>query len=223
MTLGNTGIKLSRLGFSTGSSNGQQPNRDWCKECLLPSLSTTRTIRASPYFDCAETYATFDWMGNAIKGSSAAAKSLFIQSKVPGQPKDILAAIDHHRKVYNTDYIDSLLIHCMVKNEWTDDWKRIMDGFNEAKEKKWIRAKGVSCHSLPALRTATKSDWTERFIENGARQSPGQAHGRRGGRSLEQRRSDAIEVAPVMDEIKKMHAKGQGCHRHENHRQRPVC
>ena len=33
--------------------------------------------------------------------------------------------------------------------------------FDQAKEKKWIRAKGVSCHSLPALRAATASDWTE--------------------------------------------------------------
>ena len=36
-----------------------------------------------------------------------------------------------------------------------------MDGFDKAKEKKWIRAKGVSCHSLPALRAAVASDWTE--------------------------------------------------------------
>src|ERR1039458_9011907 len=73
----------------------------------------------------------------------------------------VLAAIDHHRKVFDTDYVDSLLIHCMIKNGWTDEWKRIMDAFDEAKEKKWIKAKGVSCHSLPALRAATASNWTE--------------------------------------------------------------
>jgi len=54
-----------------------------------------------------------------------------------------------------------MLIHCMVKDRWTDEWKRIMDAFDEAKAKKWILAKGVSCHSLPALRTATASNWTE--------------------------------------------------------------
>ena len=40
-------------------------------------------------------------------------------------------------------------------------WKRIMDAFEEAKARKWIRKKGVSCHSLPALRTAAASDWPE--------------------------------------------------------------
>jgi len=36
-----------------------------------------------------------------------------------------------------------------------------MDAFDQAKEKKWIRAKGVSCHTLPALRTSVATDWTE--------------------------------------------------------------
>ncbi len=66
----------------------------------------------------------------------------------------MLAAIDKHRKVYDTDYLHSMLIHYMMKEGWTDERKRVMDGFNEAKEKKWIRAKGVSCHSLPAPQAA---------------------------------------------------------------------
>jgi len=47
-------------------------------------------------------------------------------------PQDILATIDHHRKVFDTDFVDSMLMHCMVKEGWTDEWKRIMDGFDEA-------------------------------------------------------------------------------------------
>ena len=104
-------------------------------------------------------YATFEWIGGAIKGLPR--EKLFLQSKIPGQPQDILKTIDHHRQVFQTDYIDSLLIHCMIKDGWTDPWKRIMDAFEEAKAKKWIRAKGVSCHSLPALRTAVASDWPD--------------------------------------------------------------
>ena len=49
----------------------------------------------------------------------------------------------------------------MTRGNWTDGWKRVMDGFDAAKDKKWIRARGVSCHSLPALRSATTSSWTE--------------------------------------------------------------
>jgi predicted aldo/keto reductase-like oxidoreductase len=95
----------------------------------------------------------------------------------------------------------------MVKNQWTDDWKRIMDGFNEAKDRKWIRAKGVSCHSLPALRTATASDWTEVHL---VRVNP---QGKRmDGEAEEVWNNDdpTHDVAPVMAEIKATHAKGRG-------------
>lgn len=203
VTLGKTGIKLSRLGMGTGSSGGHE-------QAALGKDGFIKLIHYAydqgiTYFDCAQAYATFDWMGDAIKGLPR--EKLFIQSKVPGKPADILASIDHHRKVFNTDYVDSLLIHCMVKNQWTDDWKRIMDGFNEAKEKKWIRAKGVSCHSLPALRAATASDWTEVHL---VRVNP---QGKRmDGEAEEVWNNDdpTHDVPPVMAEIKAMHAKGRG-------------
>ncbi len=201
--LGKTGIKLSRLGMGTGSSSGHE-------QAALGKDGFTKLIHYAydqgiTYFDCAQSYATFDWMGDAIKGLPR--EKLFIQSKVPGKPGDVLAAIDHHRKVFNTDYVDSLLIHCMVQHQWTDDWKRIMDGFNEAKEKKWIRAKGVSCHSLPALRAATESDWTEVHL---VRVNP---QGKRMDGEAEEVWNDddpTHDVPPVMAEIKAMHAKGRG-------------
>jgi predicted aldo/keto reductase-like oxidoreductase len=115
--------------------------------------------RGITYFDTAQSYRTFEMIAAAIKGLPR--EKLFIQSKIGGQPEDVLASIDRHRKVFDTDYVDSLLIHCMVKDGWTDGFKRTMDGFAEAKSRKWIRAHGVSCHSLPALRTAAASDWTE--------------------------------------------------------------
>ena len=68
-------------------------------------------------FDCSQSYATFDWIAGATTGLPRKALS---PSKIPGQPQDPLKVIDRHRQVLNTDYIDSLLIHCMVKNGWTD-------------------------------------------------------------------------------------------------------
>ena len=198
--LGKTGIRLSRLGFGAGSNSGNV-QKDLGQETF------NRLIRYAydqgiTYIDCAQSYATFEWMGTAIKGLPR--EKLFLQSKIPGQPKDVLAAIDRHRKVFDTDYIDSMLVHCMVKDGWTDEWKRIMDGFDEAKAKKWIRAKGVSCHSLPALRTATASDWTDVHLVRVNPQAvwidgPEQTWNKSG-----------TDVAPVIKEIKTMHAKGHG-------------
>jgi predicted aldo/keto reductase-like oxidoreductase len=157
VTLGKTGIKLSRLGFGTGSNSGKVQH-DLGREAF-ERLIHYAYDHGITYFDAAQSYETFEWIGGAIKGLPR--EKVFIQSKIPGQPEKVLEVIDRHRKTFDTDYVDSMLIHCMVKDGWTDQLKRVMDAFDEAKEKKWIRARGVSCHSLPALRTATASDWTD--------------------------------------------------------------
>ena len=201
VTLGKTGIKLSRLGFGTGS-NGGNVQHDLGQEAFN-KLIRYAYDQGITYFDCAQNYRTFEWLGGAIKGLPR--EKLFIQSKVPGKPDDVLAAIDRHRKVFDTDYVDSMLIHCMVKDGWTDNWKRIMEAFDEAKDKKWIRAKGVSCHSLPALRAATISDWTEVHL---VRVNPQGAH--IDGENEEVWDNQTHEPAPVLSELKTMRAKGRG-------------
>ena len=200
VSLGNTGIRLSRLGFGTGSNSGEVQH-------ALGQEEFNRLIRYAydqgiTYFDCAQSYKTFDWMGKAIKGLPR--EKLFIQSKIPGKPDKVLEAIDHHRKVFDSDYVDSMLIHCMVKDGWTDEWKRIMEAFNEAKDKKWIRAKGVSCHSLPALRAATASDWTEVHL---VRVNP---QGRHTDVREDTWDKSGHDLAPVLSELKSMRAKGRG-------------
>jgi 1-deoxyxylulose-5-phosphate synthase len=200
VALGKTGLKISRLGMGTGSNSGNV-------QFALGKDSFNKLVHYAydqgiTYFDCAQAYKTFDWIGGAMKGLPR--EKLFIQSKVPGQPADILGAIDRHRKVFDTDYVDSMLIHCMVKDHWTDDWKRIMDAFDEAQQKKWILAKGVSCHSLPALRTATASPWTQVHL---VRVNPQASHIDGMDESWEKPGKD---LAPVLTEIKEMHAKGRG-------------
>jgi len=200
VTLGKTGIKLSRLGFGAGSNSGNVQKA--LGQQAFNDLIRYAYDKGITYFDCAQSYQTFPWLGGAIKGLPR--EKLYIQSKIGGQPQDILAAIDRHRQTYNTDYVDSMLIHCMIKDGWTDQMKRIMDGFDQAKEKKWIRAKGVSCHSLPALRTAAASDWVE---VNLVRVNP-QAKWIDGPE--EQVFKSGDDVAPVIKEIKTAREKGHG-------------
>jgi predicted aldo/keto reductase-like oxidoreductase len=201
VTLGDTGIKLSRLGMGTGSSSGQVQwdlGREGFNDLVRYAYDQGIT-----YFDCSQTYRTFEWLGGAIKGLPR--EKLFIQSKIPGQPEKILEVIDQHRKLYDTDYIDTMLIHCMIKDGWTEQWKRIMDGFDEAKEKGWIRSKGVSCHSVPALRTATVTPWAQVHL---VRVNP---QGRRIDGPEQEVWVDTVhDVSPVVTEIKAMKAKGKG-------------
>lgn len=201
VTLGKTGIKLSRLGMGTGSNSGAI-QFDLGREGFN-SLVHYAYDQGITYFDCSQTYRTFELLGEAIKGLPR--EKLFIQSKIPGQPEDILKVIDHHRKVYDTDYVDTMLIHCMIKEGWTDQWKRIMDGFDDAKGKGWIRSKGVSCHSLPALRGATETPWVEVHL---VRVNP---QGRRIDGLEESVWNDLThDVSPVVTQLQAMRAKGRG-------------
>jgi predicted aldo/keto reductase-like oxidoreductase len=200
VTLGNTGVRLSRVGMGTGSDNGHI-QRALGKEGFN-SLVHYAYDQGITYLDCAQAYATFDWIGDAIKGLPR--EKLFIQSKINHQPDDILKEIDLHRKVFDTDYVDSLLVHCMIKKDWPDTWKRVREGYDQAQEKKWIRAKGVSCHSLPALRDAAASEWPEvhlvRVNPQGAfMDGPEQNYN-----------MVPNETGPVMEQLKIMRAKGRG-------------
>ena len=200
VTLGRTGLKLSRLGFGAGSNSGHVQQA--LGQRAFNDLIHYAFDQGITFFDCAESYATFEWIGGAIKGLPR--EKVFLQSKVSHKPDDVLNAIDRHRKVFDTDYVDSLLIHCMVKDGWTADYRRMMDGFEEAKAKGWIRAKGVSCHSLPALRTAADSDWPEVHL---VRVNPQAKHIDGPDETWNKPGSD---IAPVVRQLRTMHAKGRG-------------
>jgi len=200
MTLGKTGIKLSRLGMGTGSDSGNVQFR-LGQEAFM-KLVRYAYDQGITYFDCAQSYRTFNWIGGAIKDLPR--EKLFIQSKIMGNPQKPAETIDNHLKTFKTDYIDSMLVHCMTKDAWTDEFKRLMDAIEEAQQNKKIRAKGVSCHALPALQVAAKSDWVQ---VNLVRVNP-QAKWIDGMSPAWDK--PGTDLTPVLKEIKTMDTNGHG-------------
>jgi len=202
VTLGKTGLKLSRLGIGTGTHGGR----------VQRSLGTegfNRLIRyvydqGITYIDTAENYKTHTWIRDAIKGIDR--EKLFIQTKMPGLPDNPLKVIDRYRKELGVDYIDSLLVHCTVRNDWDERRKRLLDAFEEAKAKKIIRAHGVSCHSLGALTKAAQLDWVDvnlvRLNPQGVKIDTSDV----GWRA----RSNASHVPAVLEQIKVMRQNQHG-------------
>jgi len=157
VTLGKTGLKLSRLGLGAGSKGGSIQR-------ALGTEGFNRLIRYAydqgiTYIDTAENYRTHTWIREAIKGLPR--EKLFIQSKMPRIPEKPLEVIDRYRQELGVDYIDSLLIHCAIRGNWEESHKRLMDAFEEAKARKIILAHGISCHSMPALMKAAQLDWVD--------------------------------------------------------------
>ena len=200
--LGKTGLELSRLGMGAGSNSGNV-QRSLGREGFN-RLVRHAYDRGITYIDTAQGYQTHDWIREAVKGLPR--EKLFIQTKMPGTPEKPLDVIDRYRKELGTDYIDSLLVHCMVKGDWTDQMKRVMEAFDVAREKKWIRAKGVSCHSLPALTAGAASDWTNVHL---VRLNPQGAHIDTPAETWNAKSSEN-DIPPVVAQIKMMRAKGHG-------------
>jgi predicted aldo/keto reductase-like oxidoreductase len=157
VTLGKTGIKTSRLGIGLGSNSGNvQRNLGQEEFNRLVRYAFDRGIR---YFDCAQSYKTFDWVGDAVKDLPR--DEIFLMSKIGGNPEKPMEVIERNLATYRTDHIDCILVHCVVTDAWTEERARMMEALALAKQQGKIRAHGVSCHALPALRVAAASDWVD--------------------------------------------------------------
>ena len=200
--LGRTGLKLSRLGIGTGSIGGSIQRALGTEG--FNSLIRYAYDQGITYIDTAESYRTHTMVRDAIKGLPR--EKLFIQSKMPGRPEKPLEVLDRFRKELGVDYIDSLLIHCTVKNDWEEGRKRLLDAFEEAKEKQIIRAHGVSCHALPALTKAAQLDWVD---VNLVRINPQGAHVDTPVVQWDAK-SNVTHVSAVLEQIKIMRKNGHG-------------
>ena len=200
--LGKTGLKLSRLGIGTGTNSGNVQRRLGHEE--FNKLIRHAHDRGITYIDTADAYQTHTWIREAIQGIPR--EKLFIQTKMPGTPEDPLKEIDRFRKELGVDYIDSLLVHCVVTKSWDEERKKVLDALEEARQKKIIRAKGASCHSLPALSRSVQLDWMDVHL---VRVNPQGAHIDTPVEHWETK-SDASHVSEVLKLIKAMREKGHG-------------
>src|ERR1035438_8973545 len=171
VTLGKSGVKVTRLAFGTGTMSGRT-QRDLGQDQFtrLVRHAYDRGIR---FFETAESYGEMHKMlGLALKGVPR--DTYRLMSKVTTRPGvDPQEKIDELRKLANTDYFDVMLLHYMHAATWPADSARWQDGILEAKSKKAVVGHGASVHGLPALRQFPGNKWLEvamiRMNHNGTR------------------------------------------------------
>jgi predicted aldo/keto reductase-like oxidoreductase len=161
VTLGKSGVKLSRLGIGTGSNNGAVQRA--MGQAAFTDLVHAAYERGVTYIDTAHNYQTHGMIKEAIKGLPR--EKLYIQTKMPWDrapfTENPTAELDRFRQELGVEYIDTVLIHCALKHTWPTDLRFMQDAFSEAQSKGVMRIKGVSCHGLPALTAATTNDWID--------------------------------------------------------------
>ena len=201
VTLGKSGVKVTRLAFGTGSLSGKT-QRD------LGQDQFTRLVRHAydrgvRFFETAESYGEMHQMlGTALKGIPR--DSYRLMSKVTTRegvnPQE---KIDELRKLARTDYFDVMLLHYQHVATWPTDTARWQDGILEAKHKKAIVGHGASVHGLPALRQFPGNKWLEvamiRVNHKGTKMD-----------AEEYNTNGAGNVAEVVTHVKQVHAEGMG-------------
>jgi aryl-alcohol dehydrogenase-like predicted oxidoreductase len=159
VTLGKSGVKVTRLAFGTGSFSGQV-QRDLGQEQFtrLVRHAHERGIR---FFETAESYnGMHEMLGIALQGVPR--DSYRLMTKVTTHdgvnPQE---KIDELRKLAKTDYFDIVLLHWQHTPTWPSDSLRWQDGISEAQSKQAVLSHGASVHGLPALRQVPENKWLE--------------------------------------------------------------
>jgi len=161
VTLGNTGIKTSRLAMGTGTvGSGHHSHQTALGVKGLSDVLLNGYDHGLRFFDSADSYGSHPHVAEALKHVPRD-KVTVLTKTFSRDAASARADLDRFRRELGTDYLDICLIHCVTEADWTDRYRGVLDVLSEAKDKGIIRAHGCSCHTIEALRTAAKSPWVE--------------------------------------------------------------
>lgn len=162
VSLGNTGIRITRLGMGTGT-NGVAGSSNQTRKLGVKGLAELLHKAYDEgvlFWDSADQYGTHKHLREALKHVPRE-KVVILTKTHATTEKEMKADLDRFRQEIGTDYLDILLLHNMQRADWPERKKGAMDVLSMAREEGIIRAHGVSCHTLQALRAAADSDWVQ--------------------------------------------------------------
>lgn len=200
VTLGRSGMKVTRLAFGTGTNNGHV-------QAALGQQQFTRLVhyaydRGIRFFETAEAYMTPGMLGEALKGIPR--ENYQLMTKVTTdegvEPRE---RFDAMRRTSQTEYFDIMLLHYQHTPDWVAETARWQDGILDAQTKNVIRVRGASVHGLPALRQVPGNKWLEvamiRMNHKGTRMDGAVPDDGKPG-----------NVPEVVDHVKQVRAQGMG-------------
>ena len=166
--IGKTKLKFSRIVLGTGMRGGnRQSNHTRLGKDKFEALIRESHERGVDTFDLADLYGSHPYVIPALKGIprdkfNVITKIWFRDGGIPEKERpDADVCVDRFLKELQTDYIDLLLMHCVVSAKWPEELRKQMDLLTKLKTQGKVRALGVSCHSLEALEACITEPWAE--------------------------------------------------------------
>jgi aryl-alcohol dehydrogenase-like predicted oxidoreductase len=150
VNLGNTGLKVSKLGFGTV---------DFEVPLNLSPEEGGRILMESyklgvNFWDTSDDYGSHPHVASALKLTPR--KEVVISTKTSAKSgEEARESLKSSLKELDTDYIDIFLLH-YVKSDWIDGCRRVLKELNEMKTTGIVRATGLSTHSVTVVREASQ-------------------------------------------------------------------
>jgi 1-deoxyxylulose-5-phosphate synthase len=158
---GQTGLRVSRLSFGTGSNS--EPT--YSEQTKLGFDGLVNLLRAAydcgvTFWDSAQQYGSHPHVARAMRGIPR--DSVVISTKTHSiDGKQVTKEIEQFLQELGTDVLDMVLLHGIRRPDWPAHRAGAMEALSRAQEQGKVRAVGVSCHSLEALRATVETDWAE--------------------------------------------------------------
>ncbi len=160
--LGPMGVELSRLAMGTGTHGVGGSSSQTRKLGIrgVADLFREGFDNGVNFWDSADQYGSHPHLRTALKGVPRE-KVVILTKTHASTAQEMRADLDRFRRELGTDYIDILLLHCMMDADWPQRKKGAMAVISEAREKGIVKTHGVSCHTLAALKTAAATPWVQ--------------------------------------------------------------
>ena len=160
--LGKTGIQVSRLAMGTGT-NGVGKSSNQTRQLGVKGVSDllrTAYDHGVFFWESADQYGSHPHLKEAL--SHVPREKVVVMTKTIASTEDEMKAdLDRFRSELGIDYIDIILLHCLIDKDWPTKKQGAMNYLSQAKENKLIRAHGISTHSLEAFQTSVTTPWVQ--------------------------------------------------------------
>jgi len=149
VNLGNTKLKVSKLGFGTADFG-------------VPSLNISpeeggRILRESyklgvNFWDTSDDYGSHPHVASALK--HVPRKEVVISTKTYAESRlEAEKSLKNSLKELDTDYVDIFLLH-FVKSDWIEGCREVLKELSDMKATGTVKAIGLSTHSVTVVREA---------------------------------------------------------------------
>ena len=158
---GQTGLTVSRLSFGTGTNGwGGRSEQTGLGLEGLAELLCAAYERGVTFWDAADGYGSHAHIARALQ-SVPRDKVVLATKTTSHSGRAVRRDVERFLRELQTDVLDVVLLHCVTSENWPRRKKSEMEALARAKEEGLVRAVGISCHSLGALRAAVACDWAD--------------------------------------------------------------